>query len=143
MGDVIGPKNTILITGASGQYARLAVDKLLLRGISPTSLVLVSRDASKLATYAALGASVRQSSFDDPVDKLAEAFAGADVMLFIATSRAGRRLPQHRVAIEAAVKAGVSHAVYTSIVGAHLEQPIALVAREHRATGMLGRGCFI
>lgn len=56
-------------------------------------------------------------------------------MLFISTSRAGQRLPQHQAAVDAAVKAGVKHIVYTSILSAHLENPTALVAKEHRATG--------
>ncbi|KAK9771564.1 putative NAD(P)-binding domain-containing protein [Seiridium cardinale] len=137
MGSLKDSSHIILITGASGQYGRLTVDKLLERGTPPSSLLLVTRDPSKLEVYAARGALVRQGSFDDPVDELAEAFSGADVMLFIATARAGQRLPQHRAAIDAAVLAGVSHIVYTSIVGAHLEQPTALVAQEHRATELM------
>lgn len=128
-------ENRILITGASGQYGRLAVDGLLAKGVSPSSLLLLTRDPAKLSDYASKGASIRQGSFDDPVDSLAEAFTGADTMLFISTSRAGQRLPQHQAAVDAAVKAGVRHIVYTSILSAHLENPTALVAREHRATG--------
>lgn len=128
-------ENRILVTGASGQYGRLAVDGLLAKGVSPSSLLLLTRDPAKLADYAARGSSIRQGSFDDPVDSLAEAFTGADTMLFISTSRAGKRLPQHQAAVDAAVKAGIKHVVYTSILSAHLENPTALVAREHRATG--------
>ncbi|KAI0132128.1 putative oxidoreductase [Xylariales sp. AK1849] len=127
----------ILITGASGQYGRLAVEKLLAKGVEPSALLLVTRNPAKLDTFAAKGAAVRKGSFDDAVEGLAKAFAGADVMLFIATSRTGARLPQHKNAVDAAVLAGVSHIVYTSIVGAHKEQPTALVAQEHRATEMM------
>lgn len=128
-------ENRILITGASGQYGRLAIEGLLAKGVSPSSLLLLTRDPAKLSNYASNGAYIRKGSFDDPVDELAEAFTGADIMLFISTSRAGQRLPQHQAAVDAAVKAGIKHIVYTSILSAHLENPTALVAKEHRATG--------
>lgn len=128
-------ENKILITGASGQYGRLAIDGLLAKGVPASSLLLLTRDPAKLADYALQGSSIRQGSFDDPVETLAEAFTGAETMLFISTSRAGKRLPQHQAAVDAAVKAGIEHIVYTSILSAHLENPTALVAREHHATG--------
>lgn len=128
-------ENKILITGASGQYGSLAIDGLLAKGVPASSLLLLTRDPAKLSGYASQGSSIRQGSFDDPVDTLAEAFTGADTMLFISTSRAGKRLPQHQAAVDAAVKAGIKHIVYTSILSAHLENPTALVAREHHATG--------
>lgn len=127
-------ENKILITGASGQYGRLAIDGLLAKGVPASSLLLLTRDPAKLADYALQGSSIRQGSFDDPVETLAEAFTGAETMLFISTSRAGKRLPQHQAAVDAAVKAGIEHIVYTSILSAHLENPTALVAREHHAT---------
>lgn len=132
----------ILITGASGQYGRLTVEGLLAKGIPAPNLLLMSRDRSRLDQFAVKGCTVRQGSFDDPVDELAKAFSGAEVMLFIATARAGMRLPQHQTAVDAAVKAGIQHIIYTSIVGAHLEQPTALVAQEHRATGTYTHDCL-
>ncbi|KAL1636690.1 hypothetical protein SLS58_009677 [Diplodia intermedia] len=129
-----GTNTKILITGASGQYGRLAVEGLLARGIPPSSLLLLTRNPAKLSAYAQRGLCIRQGSFDDPVASLAAAFAGASTMLLISTSRAGARLPQHRTAIEAAAAAGVAHVVYTSIVSAGRAAPTALVGREHRDT---------
>ncbi|OMP82464.1 Quinone oxidoreductase 2 [Diplodia seriata] len=129
-----GTNTKILITGASGQYGRLAVEGLLARGIPPSSLLLLTRNPTKLSAYAQRGLCIRQGSFDDPVASLAAAFAGASTMLLISTSRAGARLPQHRTAIEAAAAAGVAHVVYTSIVSAERAAPTALVGREHRDT---------
>lgn len=135
-------EHKILITGASGQYGRLVIDRLLEKGTPPSSLLLLTRNPQNLdQRYASQGVQsndvqVRKGSFDDPVDVLAESFRGADTMLLISTSRAGKRLPQHQTAIDAAVKAGVSHIVYTSIITAHLDHPTAMVGTEHRATGM-------
>lgn len=128
-------ENKILITGAAGQYGRLVVEGLLEKGVSPSSLLLLTRNPSKLAEYASRGVDIRKGSFDDPVPDLAGSFAGAKTMLLISTSRAGKRLPQHQTAIDAGVKAGVTHIVYTSFLSAHLEDPTALVGKEHRATG--------
>lgn len=126
----------ILITGASGQYGRLVIDKLLTQARLPaSSLLLLTRDPTKLASYAAQGAVVRQGSFDDPVAVLAAAFRGAHTMLLISATRVGQRVPQHQAAVDAAVRAGVSHIVYTSIISAHLAVPTALVGEEHVATG--------
>lgn len=136
--DIIMPGSgeTIVITGASGQYGSLVIEGLSEKGIPPSSIMLLTRNPSKLAKYASKGFLIRQGSFDDPVSQLAEALAGSKTMLMISTSRAGQRLPQHQTAIDAAVKAGVSHIVYTSIVSAHLDDPTALVGKEHKATGM-------
>ncbi|KAF4302462.1 NmrA-like protein [Botryosphaeria dothidea] len=131
---IINGTDKILVTGASGQYGRQAVDRLLERGIPPSSLLLLTRQPQKLSAYAARGLSIRQGSFDDPVAQLAASFAGAGTMLLISTSRAGARLPQHQTAIDAAAAAGVRHVVYTSIISAEREHPTALVGREHRGT---------
>lgn len=128
-------ENRILITGAAGQYGHLVVEGLLEKGVSPSSLLLLTRNPNKLAEYASRGVDIRKGSFDDPVPELAKSFAGAKTMLLISTSRAGKRLPQHQAAIDAGVVAGVTHIVYTSFLSAHLEEPTALVGREHRATG--------
>ncbi|EKG13879.1 NmrA-like protein, partial [Macrophomina phaseolina MS6] len=131
---IVNGTGKILITGASGQYGRQAVDRLLERGVPASSFLLLTRQPSKLSAYAARGLTIRQGSFDDAVGTLAAAFAGASTMLLISTSRAGARLPQHQTAIDAAARAGVRHVVYTSIVSADREHPTALVGREHRAT---------
>jgi NAD(P)H dehydrogenase (quinone) len=121
----------LIISGASGNYGRLAVAGLLER-VPAQDLILMSRRPAKLAEYAARGADVRYGDFDDPAS-LAATFKGGGKLLMISTGRVGKRLPQHRNAIEAAVKAGVGHIVYTSFVNAGGANP-ALVAKEHGAT---------
>jgi NAD(P)H dehydrogenase (quinone) len=62
--------------------------------------------------------SVRRADYDRP-ETLADAFAGAARMLLISTTPEapyppGKRLGQHKRAIDAAVAAGVAHILYTS-----------------------------
>lgn len=130
----------MIITGASGQYGTLAVAGLL-ETVPPAELILITRRPEKLAHWAARGACVRAGDFDDPAS-LRAAFDGGDKMLLISSTRVGRRLPQHRAAIDAAAAAGVRHIVYTSFIGAEPGNP-ALVAQEHAATEALLRasGC--
>lgn len=124
----------ILITGASGAYGRLLTQRLLQKGVDPSSLLLVSRDPNKLSATLPSGVTLRKGSFDDSTSDLAAVFAGADVVFLISTSRAGARLPQHQNAIDAVVKAGAQHVFYTGFIGADILSPTALVVREHKAT---------
>ncbi|MGH8228531.1 MAG: SDR family oxidoreductase [Steroidobacteraceae bacterium] len=121
----------LIVSGASGNYGRLAVEELLKR-VPAGDLILMSRRPEKLAAFAARGAITRQGDFDDPASLLST-FAGGEKLLMISTGRVGKRLPQHRNCIDAAVRAGVRHIVYTSFVNAGPANP-ALVAKEHGAT---------
>lgn len=126
---------TILITGASGQYGSKLIKSLVEKGVSPSALILLTRDPSKLAHHSQSGSTVRKGSFDDALEDLTATFRGAEIVFMISTSRAGARLPQHQNAINAAKAAGARQIVYTSFVqGSDLPTPTALVAQEHRAT---------
>ena len=102
---------TLLVTGAAGNFGRLAVEELLARGA--TKVIAGTRDPAKLADLAAKGVTVRRLDFDDAAS-LASAFAGVDRVLLISTDSVGRRVEQQRAAIVAAQAAGVKHVVYTS-----------------------------
>lgn len=93
----------IVITGASGQYGRLATDKLVAMGRA-SDLILITRSPDKLADRIAQGCDVRFGDFDRP-DSLAAAVRGANKMLLISGTRVGARVVQHRAAIDAAVAA--------------------------------------
>jgi NAD(P)H dehydrogenase (quinone) len=130
---------SIIVTGASGQLGRLIAQDLLER-VSPAELVLVTRYPGALGDLAARGATVRQGDFDEPAS-LAEAFAGAEKILMISTGLdvVGRRVAQHRAAIEAAVAAGARHVIYTSISNPVEGNPQGAVADENRETEELLR----
>jgi NAD(P)H dehydrogenase (quinone) len=126
----------IAITGASGQYGRLATDRLIELGRA-RDLILITRNPAKLADRERAGCAVRYGDFDRP-DTLVSAMEGADKLLLISGTRVGARVPQHRAAVEAAAAAGARHIVYTSFVNVDPANP-AIVTRDHRATEELIR----
>lgn len=126
----------IAITGASGQYGRLATDKLIARGLA-RELILVTRTPAKLADRSAVGCDVRYGDFDKP-ETLRGALEGADKLLLISATRVGARVRQHQAAVDGARAAGVRHVVYTSFVNVEPANP-AIVTLDHRETEALIR----
>lgn len=120
-----------VITGASGHLGRLVVDQLLATGTPPVQIVATGRDVDRLADLAQDGVTVRRADFADP-STLDDAFAGGDAMLLVSTTTVGVRFDNARNAIDAAVRAGVSRIVYTSLVNASTAQ--MTLADEHRRT---------
>ncbi|QDZ10085.1 NAD(P)H-binding protein [Devosia ginsengisoli] len=101
---------TLLVTGAAGQFGRLAAAELLARGA--TKVVAGTRDPAQLADIAAQGVEVRRLDFDDAAS-LVTGFAGVDRALIISTVAPNRR-EQQTAAVAAAKAAGVSYLAYTS-----------------------------
>lgn len=112
-------KQTLLVTGASGQLGRRVVELLLEKQAG--RVIAMTRDPNKLADLAKRGVEVRQGDFDAPAT-LKDAFAGVDRALLISTDAVGRpggRKAHHKAAVSAAVAAGVKHLVYTSSPAPH------------------------
>jgi NAD(P)H dehydrogenase (quinone) len=122
---------TIVVTGATGHLGRHVVESLLARGVPATEIVGVGRNVDKIAD---LGITVKKAAYED-VDALKDAFAGADALLLISGSEVGKRVEQHRNAIQAAKEAGVGRIVYTSIPKADTTE--MKLAAEHQATERL------
>jgi NAD(P)H dehydrogenase (quinone) len=120
-----------LISGASGNFGRMTVDRLLKR-MEPSDLILSSRKPDNLANYAKLGCTIRFADFDKP-ESLIPAAQGAEKMLLISGHKVGYRIKQHCDAIEAAKQAGVQHIVYTSYFGSDAGNT-ALVCVDHHGT---------
>jgi NAD(P)H dehydrogenase (quinone) len=120
-----------VITGASGHLGRLVVDQLLAAGAPPAQVVATGRNIDKLTDLAQTGVTVRRADFGDPLT-LKDTFVGADAMLLVSTTTVEQRFDNARNAIDAAVRAGVSRIVYTSIVNAPTAQ--MTLADAHRRT---------
>jgi NAD(P)H dehydrogenase (quinone) len=113
----------IVVTGATGQLGRLVV-----QGLPHDQVVAAARTPEKAAD---LGVEVREADYDRP-ETLAAAVAGADKVLLVSGNEPGKRVPQHRAVIDAAVRAGVRHLVYTS--APHADTTELVLAPEHKAT---------
>ena len=125
---------SIVVTGATGQLGRLAVEALLERGVPAAEVVATGRRTEVLADLAARGVVVRRADYDD-VTSLKAAFDGAERLLLVSGSEVGQRVRQHGNAVAAAQAAGVGFVAYTSIVRA--DTSTLLLAEEHRATEQL------
>ncbi len=106
-----------LVTGASGALGGLTVKALLEEQHVPASkIAAVSRTAESLSAFADLGVQMRVADFDLP-ETISAAFAGARNVLIVSTNDlgTGKRLAQHKNAVEAAKSVGVKHLFYTSL----------------------------
>ncbi len=121
----------LVITGASGQLARLAAE-LVLANVAPEDLILTTRTPAVLAAFAARGVVVRHADFAAP-HTVRAAFAGGERLLLVSATDLGQRTAQHQAAIDAAKSAGVRHVVYTSGLRPEPPNP-AVVAPSHHAT---------
>ncbi len=133
LSQVAAAQDKIIVSGASGQLGGLVIEQLLKRKVAPANLILVSRTPDTLKAYADRGASVRFGDFTQP-ESLAAAYRGGTRMLLISINGGGGQRPElHKVAIDAAIAAGVKQIAYTSYVNAD-RYTTSIIAGDHRRT---------
>jgi NAD(P)H dehydrogenase (quinone) len=106
----------ILLTGAAGGLCRLVAAGLVARGVP---FVAGTREPERLRGELPSHIPLRKLDLDDP-DSVADAFDGVTTVLLISAGygEPDHVIARHRSGLDAATKAGVRHAVYTSLTGA-------------------------
>lgn len=114
----------IMVTGANGQLARLILQELANRGVPAIGGSRSPREAQ------------RRLDFDDPASL---DFVGTSTLVLVSAGYAedDQVIARHRSVIEAAIRDGVNHVVYTSLTGTGDHLSFALA---HRATENLIKG---
>lgn len=122
----------IVVTGATGGLGSDVISQLQ-RFAPPAELGVSVRTPGKAAALCGAGIRVRRGDFNEPAS-LEHAFEGARRLLLISTRTPANvaRFHEQRHAIDAAMRCGVEHIFYTSIV----QRPGSLfaVAAGHHAT---------
>jgi NAD(P)H dehydrogenase (quinone) len=123
----------MLITGATGQLGTSTIE-FLLRRTAANNIAAMIRDVTKSGNLKALGVDVRTADYDNR-DALARAFQGVDKLLLISGNDVVKRSQQHKNVVDAAIDAGVTHIIYTSIFRKNeRDSSIGSVVRSHAET---------
>lgn len=118
------------VTGATGQFGRLAIASLL-RRVDAGEIVALARDPAKALDLERLGVTVRAFDYDAP-EGLPASLQGVKRLLFVSSDTPDGRIAQHKAVIDAAVHAGIERIAYTSILHADTN-PMSL-AESHLET---------
>ena len=105
----------ILVTGATGEFGKHAVQQLIKKGVNTSNISVLSRSMEKANNYKADGITVKIGDYTN-YDSLVKAFEGVDKLLFVSSSEIENREAQHENVVRAAKSAGVQHIVYTSFM---------------------------
>ncbi|CCG53183.1 Protein of unknown function [Flavobacterium indicum GPTSA100-9 = DSM 17447] len=103
----------LLVTGATGQLGKGIVQFLEQKNKLSEVAVLV-RDAAKANDLKEKGVTIRIGDYHQP-ELLNEALKGIDTVVLISSNDFNDRIGQHKNVVDAAVKNGVKHILYTGV----------------------------
>lgn len=105
----------ILVTGATGEFGKHAVQQLMKKGVNTSDISVLSRSMEKANNYKEDGITVKIGDYTN-YDSLVKAFEGLDKLLFVSSSEIENREAQHENVVRAAKATGVKNIVYTSFM---------------------------
>lgn len=108
----------ILVTGATGQFGSKAIEHLIKKGVDPSEISVLVRDAAKAMDLKEKGVHIEEGDYTDH-NSMVKAFQGIDKLLLVSSNNREaieNRTSHHQNAIKAAKEAEVNHIVYTSFV---------------------------
>lgn len=118
------------VDGHFGGYVATHIEKL----VKKENLILTAPFEEGLTSYKEKGYDCRVANFNHP-ETLKEAFKGGDALLLISAPFVGiKRRNAHKNAVDAAIEAGVSKIVYTSLVNAQDEDNPSIEKIDHAYT---------
>jgi len=105
----------ILVTGATGEFGKHAVQQLIKKGVNTSDISVLSRSMEKANNYKEDGITLKIGDYTN-YNSLVKAFEGVDKLLFVSSSEIENREAQHQNVVKAVKEAGVKHIVYTSFM---------------------------
>lgn len=120
----------ILVSGASGNYGRLAIQSLLELGVSKEDIVAGARNIRKVSDLTSKGIKAVRLDYDD-FESLTEGLKGITHFIMVSVSQNDTPVNQHDLVIEAASQAkDLEMLAYTSVYRADSsELPLAPIHR--------------
>ena len=123
----------IIMTGVDGNFGGYSANRIL-ELVPAEKLIFTSPTLDKIKHFEGKGVELRTADFND-IDSLTKAFEGGETLLLISMPFVGEKRRQaHKSAIDAAVACGVKKLIYTSIVGAGVEENDAYEIADHKYT---------
>lgn len=128
-------EKSILVTGATGNFGKAAINSLLKKGVQSSNISAFVREGSNAVDLTEKGIQVKFGDYEDYAS-LVNAFKNVNQLLLVSSSDVVNRSKQQENVVNAAVEAGVEHILYTSFFSNNPTEtsPITFVTSSHLDT---------